>query len=95
MICGSYDSSMTTDRLHAVPSLLLVDVERAASNEFITLARALHAVDRLNRIVLDESHLPSTAAHYRHQLGVDHQSSTVNPFCPGGHLSFVQFSDPC
>ena len=55
---------------HAVPSLVLVDVENAASAEFLTLMQCLHQTGRLDRIVLDEAHLLLTAMHYREQLSL-------------------------
>lgn len=36
--------------------------------EFVSFARQLHAIGRLDRFVLDEAHLLLTAAHYRTNL---------------------------
>lgn len=68
IMCDVYDPFITPHRLHQIPSLLLVDVELAVTDEFLTMTRALHAMDRLDRIVIDEAHLILTAAHYRSHL---------------------------
>ncbi len=64
-----YHPSMADERLHAVPSLLFVDVEQVSSVGFQTLLEALARHGRLDRIVLDEAHLVLTASHYRQELG--------------------------
>ena len=58
------------ERLHAVPSLVLVDVETAVTPAFHAFARELLARDRLDRLVIDEAHLILTAAGYREHLGL-------------------------
>lgn len=58
------------ERLHAVPPLVLVDVETAVSSTFITFVRQLHESNRLDRLVLDEAHLVLTSADYRENLGL-------------------------
>ncbi|KAL8689011.1 MAG: hypothetical protein Q9218_005217, partial [Villophora microphyllina] len=63
-----YDPCSTPQQLHAVPTLLLVDIETAVTPGFLSFARALHAIGRLDRFVLDEAHLLLTASYYRTQL---------------------------
>lgn len=58
------------ERLHAVPSLVLVDVEEAVTPSFNTFAKQLLDTGRLDRIVIDEAHLILTAADYREHLGL-------------------------
>lgn len=66
----SYDQSIyATNRLHATPSLLFIDVDCAATDHCRAFLRALLENGRLDRIVLDEAHLILTASHYREQLG--------------------------
>ena len=49
--------------------LVFVSAEAAACNHgFLTFAAGLQAQGRLDRIVVDECHVPLTAASYRHQL---------------------------
>lgn len=66
--CACYDADITPQRMHAVPGLLLVDIETAVTPDFLAFARSLHAMDRLDRIVLDEAHLLLTAGHYRRKI---------------------------
>lgn len=61
---------MTEHQLHAISSLLLVDVDLAVTSSFIAVFTALHACGRLDRLVIDEAHLILTAAHYRENLGL-------------------------
>lgn len=68
VVCACYDTAVTPQQLHAVPTLLLVDIETAVTPYFLAFARALHALDRLDRMVLGEAHLLLTAAHYRRQI---------------------------
>ena len=56
--------------LHAVPQLVLVDVERAVQAPFLSFLKALNREQRLDRIVLEEAHLVLTASHYREHLGM-------------------------
>ncbi len=58
------------ERVHAVPSLVLVDVEMAVTPAFHAFAKQLLDMDRLDRLVIDEAHLILTAADYREQLGL-------------------------
>ena len=63
---GLYEDTWAQpERLHAVPSLLLIDVEMVSNPSCIGFLHRLQAEDRLDRIVLDEAHLLLTAAHYR------------------------------
>jgi len=57
------------ERLHAVPSLVFVDVESATTDQFVAFLRQLHDSGRVDRLVLDEAHLVLTASHYRDNLG--------------------------
>lgn len=74
--CGEWNISLAVfggghfPQPHAVPSLVLVDVENAAMTGFLTLMQGLHQTGRLDRLVLDEAHLLLTAMHYREQLGL-------------------------
>lgn len=61
---------VTEHQLHAISSLLLVDVDLAVTSSFIAVFTALHACGRLDRLVIDEAHLILTAAHYRENLGL-------------------------
>ena len=54
--------------MHAVPSLLLVDIGDAVTPVFFSFLRALHAIGRVDRIILDEAHLLLTAAYYSKEL---------------------------
>ena len=65
-----YQNSIAIDQLHAVPSLVLVDIETAVTPSFLAFLQQLQAHGRLDRIVLDEAHLVLTAAHYRTSLGL-------------------------
>jgi hypothetical protein len=66
--CACYDAAVTPQQVHAVPALLLVDIETAVTPDFLAFARALHALDRLDRMILDEAHLLLTVAHYRRHV---------------------------
>ena len=68
VLCVCYDSVITSQQLHAISSLLLMNINRAITLEFLTFARVLHATNRLNRIVLNETHLLLTIAHYRSRV---------------------------
>lgn len=61
--------TVSPQHLHAVLSLIIVDVELAVLFTFFAFLRALHHDGRLNRIVLNEAHLLLTASHYRENLG--------------------------
>lgn len=75
-----YSSFLTVDQLHAVPSLLFVDVEQIKGSRFLALLKGLYQRGRLDRLVLDEAHLVLTASHYRHELG---QLAVLQQFhCP-------------
>ena len=66
----SYDQfTCSTNRLHATPPLLFMDVDCATTDHCRAFLRALLENGRLDRIVLDEAHLVLTASHYREQLG--------------------------
>ncbi len=58
------------DRLHTVPSLVLVDVEIAVTPSFNAFAKQLSDLGRLDRLVIDEAHLILTASDYREHLGL-------------------------
>ena len=58
------------DRLHAVPSLVLVDVDTAVTSAFMAFLRQLNDLGRLDRLVLDEAHLVLTSSDYRENLGL-------------------------
>jgi len=58
------------ERLHAVPSLVFVDVDTAVTSTFITFVKQLSDIDRLDRLILDEAHLVVTASDYRENLGL-------------------------
>ena len=58
------------DRLHAVPSLILVDIDIAVSAGFRGFLQTLHRDGRLDRLIIDEAHLILTSAHYREKLGL-------------------------
>lgn len=61
-----YENTWTQpERLHAVPSLLLIDVKIVSSPSCIEFLHRLQVKGRLDRIVLNEAHLLLTAAHYR------------------------------
>ncbi len=57
-------------RLHAVPSLVFVDVDSAVTQSFRAFLQRLQKTGRLDRIILEEAHLLLTASHYREQLGL-------------------------
>jgi len=67
--CLCYDPASTPSQLHAVPALLLVDIETAVTSSFLAFVQNLHAVGRVDRLVLDEAHLLLTASHYRESIG--------------------------
>ncbi|KAL2038903.1 hypothetical protein N7G274_008425 [Stereocaulon virgatum] len=58
------------ERVHAVPSLVLVDVKTAVTPTFNAFAKRLLDTDRLDRLVIDEAHLILTAADYREYSGL-------------------------
>jgi len=66
--CAYYDVVATSQQMHAMSSLLLVDIETIVIVDFLTFARALHAMDWLDRIVLDEAYLLLTTGHYWRQI---------------------------
>ena len=68
VICACYDLATTSQHLHAISSLLFVNIEIAIINNFVSFARFLHAMNRLDRIVFDEAHLLLTASHYRSKI---------------------------
>ena len=63
-----YHPSIADECLHAVPSLLFIDVEQVSSIDFQTLLKALTRHSHLDRIILDEAHLMLTASHYCQKL---------------------------
>ena len=66
--CMSYDSFFTRNQLHAVSSLLLVNIENVVTSDFVEFAQTLHVNDRLNRIVLNEIHQLLIINHYRQRM---------------------------
>ena len=68
VICACYDLDTTSQQMHAVFSLLLMNIETTITSNFVSFARFLHATNRLNRIVLDEAHLLLIASHYRSRI---------------------------
>ena len=58
------------ERLHAVPSLVLVDVETTVTPLFNAFAKQLSNLSRLDRLVIDEAYLILTASDYREHLGL-------------------------
>ena len=75
-----YDSIFTSHQLHALSTLLLVDIDDAATEDFVTFVTSLHAMGRLNRLMLDEAHLLFIARHYRLRIEVINQLRRV--LCP-------------
>jgi len=51
-------------------TLLLMNIETIVTLDFLVFARALHALNRLDRIILNEAHLLLIVAHYRCQIVV-------------------------
>ena len=58
------------DRLHAVPTLVFVDVDNAVILYFLAFLRQLHDIGRVDRLILDEAYLVLTASDYRENLGL-------------------------
>ena len=64
----SYDSFFIRDQLHAISSLLFVNIENVVTFDFVEFAQSLHVNDRLNRIVLNEAHQLLIISHYRQKM---------------------------
>ena len=69
VVCAVYDSGSTPHQLHAVPSLLLIDIDEAVTQNFVAFVEFLQSLNRLNRLVFDEAHLFLTVRHYRIRIG--------------------------
>ena len=67
--CAVYDPVFSPHQLHALPTLLLVDIGFAVDESFVFFVTRLHALGRLNRLFFDEAHLLLTARHYRRYIG--------------------------
>ena len=67
-MCVVYNFVVISHRLNQMLSFLLIDVKLTIIDEFHIIIRALHVNDRLNRIVIDETHLILIVAHYRSHL---------------------------
>ena len=78
--CTTYDRIASPHRLHALPALLLVDIEDAVHDTFLAFVSSLHTAGRLDRLVLDEAHFLVTARLYRKHLPAIHQLRRIN--CP-------------
>ena len=78
--CAVYDSVFSSHQLHALPTLLLVDIGLAVESSFVSFVVKLHASGQLDRLFLDEARLLLTASHYRWHIGVVNQLRRVS--CP-------------
>ena len=78
--CAVYDPVFSPHQLHALPTLLLVDIGLAVEDSFVSFVAKLHASGRLDRLFLDEAHLLLTASHYRRHIGAVNQLRRVP--CP-------------
>ena len=74
-----YDSIFTSHQLHALFTLLLVNIDDVVDESFVTFATSLHALNRLNRLMFDETHLLFTTRHYRLRIEIINQLRRV--FC--------------
>lgn len=68
VLCVCYDFNIILDQIYAMSNLLLMNIETTITIKFVSFVRILHAMNRLNRIVLDESHLLLTTTHYRRKI---------------------------
>ena len=58
------------DRLHAVSTLVFVDVDNTVILHFLAFLRQLHDIGRVDQLILDKAHLVLTTSDYRENLGL-------------------------
>ena len=68
-----YDSIFTSHQLHALSTLLLMNIDNVVNESFVTFVASLHALSRLNRLMFDETHLFLIARHYRLRIEIINQ----------------------
>ena len=68
--CMSYDFFFIRNQLHAISSLFLVNIENVVISDFVEFAQTLHVNDRLNRIVLNETHQLLIINYYRQRMSL-------------------------
>ena len=78
VLCAVYDSVFSLHQLHALPTLLLMNIEFAVENIFVSFVVSLHAMGRLNRLFLNETYLLLIARYYRRNIGVINQLRCVS-----------------
>lgn len=49
VFCACYDPDTTPQQMHAVSTLLLVDIETAVTTDLVAFARSLHAMDNIGQ----------------------------------------------
>ena len=64
----NYDSFFTRNQFHVISSLFLMNIENVVTFDFVEFAQTLHINDRLNRIVLNETHQLLIINHYRQKM---------------------------
>ena len=79
IFCAVYDSIFSSHQLHALSTLLLMNIEFAIENNFVFFVIELHAIDRLNRMFLNEIHFLLIVRHYHRHIDVINQLRRV--FC--------------
>ena len=58
------------DRLHAVPTLIFIDIDNAVTLHFLAFLRQLYNISRIDRLILDEAYLVLTTSDYHENLGL-------------------------
>ena len=79
VFCAVYDLVFSFHQLHALSTLLLMNIELVVENIFVFFVVSLHAMNQLNCLFLNEVYLLLTARHYRRNIGVINQLCCV--FC--------------
>ena len=77
ILCAVYDPVFSFHQLHALPTLLLINIELVVEDSFIFFVANLHAMSQLNRLFLNKTHLLLTARHYRRNIGAINQLRRV------------------
>ena len=65
MFYDVYDFVFISYQLHAIFTLLLINIEIVVIENFVVFNQSLHVLNRLNRLILNEIYLLLIVVHYR------------------------------
>ena len=80
MICATYDFVFIFHQSHALFELILINIQHVVIDNFLTFVIVFHAIERLNKLIFDETHLLVIARFYRQHLSIIYHLRRVNCF---------------